>query len=87
MKSARYGKGKLDKDVILYCAILSALYIFILLMYGQIRLFFPKPTSAEVVGFAQYFGYPLYFDNFIFLIIILCPIFTFMIKRIIRRYL
>ncbi len=87
MKSTRSGKKKLNPDVILYSVILFVLYFLILFEYRQLRSFFPKPSKEDVIGFAQYFGYPLYFDNFIFLAIILSPILAFIIKRIIKKYL
>lgn len=69
----------------LYIAII---YLIILVSFRQLRsLFSPsKVIEGEIVGYAQYFGYPLYFETIIFFIFILSPIIIFFILSKIRKY-
>ena len=55
---------------------LAVSYILILTFSKTIRNFFlpPKITANKIVGFAQYYGYPFYFDYLFLFIIILAPI-------------
>jgi hypothetical protein len=59
----------------------SALNIFLLLGFKKIRTSLPPPEigSDRLVGFAQYFGYPLYFDAFLFFLLLFSPILLFII--------
>jgi len=49
--------------------------IVLMVSFKKIRAVFPLPEigSDKLVGFPQYFGYPLYFDNLFFLFIIISP--------------
>ena len=60
-----------------YCIYLL-FFLFSLVFFRHIRAFFPIPElgSEKIVGYSAYFGYPLYFDNFLFFYIILCPFFA-----------
>jgi len=54
---------------------------FILLVFRNIRNTFPIPEVNEekIVGYAQYFSYPLYFDTFLFLLLLMFPVVIFII--------
>ena len=70
--------------------IISATIIFCLMAgFKVIRAFFPPPeiTKDKLVGFAQYFGYPVNFDTYIFLLIIFLPVavlFILSVKKLIK---
>lgn len=67
---------------------ISIIYLIILLNFRQLRSLFstPKITQGEIVGYAQYFGYSLYFETIIFFIFILSPIIVFFVLSKIRKY-
>ena len=67
---------------------ISIIYLAILLSFRQLRsLFRPvKITEDDIVGYAQYFGHPLYFETIIFFVFILSPILVFFILSKIRKY-
>lgn len=87
MKSVHSNKVMIKKDA--FAVVLIEVFIvgLVFLTYRRLRLFFPKPEMKDAIGYSQYFGYPLYFDNVIFFIIVLSPVFAFLIKKIIRKYL
>lgn len=85
MKSRRSKNNTIKSNVALFVLIEVFLIVIIFIAYRPIRVLFPKFFVGGVVGYAQYFGYPLYFDNFVFLIIILSPILAFLIKRVVKR--
>jgi hypothetical protein len=76
------------KKVVIKTIIVSTLMIFFLMLgFKKIRAFFPPPEIAneKLVGFAQYFGYPFYFDSIVFLLVVLLPIlmlFIFSFKKL-----
>jgi len=76
--------------VVIKTIIFSALIIlFIFIGFKKIRMFFPPPeiTSEKLVGFTQYFGYLIYFDSIIFLLIIFLPVvilFIFSFKKLFK---
>jgi hypothetical protein len=55
---------------------LIILLFIIAVSFRHLRDIFPKPhiDNATSIGYAQYFGYPLYLDNYIFWIFIATPI-------------
>jgi hypothetical protein len=57
--------------------------------FKSIRALFPPPEigSEKLIGFSQYYGYPPYFDNLIFLAIIFIPsvVYLFFLYRDKRR--
>lgn len=62
---------------------------FIMAAFKKIRAVFPPPeiTKDKLVGFTHYFGYPIYFDNMIFLLIIFLPVvilFIFSFKKLFK---
>ena len=62
-------------------------YAIILLNFRQLRSFFspPKAIEGDIVGFAQYYGYSLYFETIIFLVFVLSPIVVFFILSGVRK--
>lgn len=66
------------KIIIRSVFISSFLNIILLLSFKKIRSLMPPPEIDEekLVGFAQYFGYPFYFDTIFFFFLIFVPIFT-----------
>lgn len=70
---------------ILFSSFLNA---FFLVSFKKIRSLLPPPeiNSNKLIGFAQYFGYPLYFDTIFFFFLIFVPILTFIfIYRVTNR--
>ena len=59
----------------------STLNIFLLFGFKKIRTIFPPPeiNADKLIGFSQYFGYPLYFDTLFFFFLFFIPILTFII--------
>lgn len=55
--------------------------LVLLLGFKKLRALVPPPqiSDGKLVGFAQYFGYPLYFDTAFFFALILVPFVTFVI--------
>jgi glycosyltransferase involved in cell wall biosynthesis len=62
--------------------IMKTIFVYLLSMailfasFRKIRALIPPPEISEekLVGYAQYFGYPLSYDTYIFIVIILLPI-------------
>ena len=75
------------KEIYLSAIIIFIVEIFFLLVFfRKLRSFFPQPRIEEngIVGFSQYFGYPLYFDNFVFFLFLLSPVmvaFIILVRR------
>lgn len=68
------------KKIILKSIVSSLiLLIFLALTFKKIRALFPIPIigNDRLVGFSQYFGYPLYFDTIFFFFIISLPLLIF----------
>lgn len=66
--------------LIIYSILLSSvLDSFLLINFKKIRAIFPPPEieANKLIGFAQYFGYPLYFDTIFFFFLIFTPVLTF----------
>ena len=78
--------ANLERIKLLFClSILTFIsYSVLALSFRYIRNFFPKPSmeDAKVIGFANYFGYPLSFDIFLFLLIILLPLIFYIILKL-----
>lgn len=78
------------KKNIVKSVITSAVAIlFLMLTFKKLRIFFPPPeiSNEKLIGFAQYFGYPFYFDTLIFFLIIFLPIlilFIFSVKKLMK---
>ena len=64
------------------------IYLFIFLNFRYLRSLFGRPEIGEngIIGYAQYFGYPLYFETILFAIFILAPIVIFYILSKTRKY-
>ena len=67
---------------------ISLMYLAILMTFRQLRSLFSYPKIAEdgIVGYAQYFGYPMYFETIIFFIFVFSPVLVFFILSKIRKY-
>ncbi len=63
------------------------LYLVMWFIFRYVRNYFPKPglKDSNIVGFAQYFGYPLYFDIFLFCFIIFTPLVSYFLIKLIKR--
>jgi hypothetical protein len=59
----------------------------LIILLRPIRSLFPLPEigSGKIIGYSQYFGYPLSFDTVFFFVLILVPLlivfFTYLFKR------
>lgn len=71
-------------EALLYFFIEVLLTIFYL---RKIRDLFPIPPIGEnkIVGYAQHFGYPFYFDNFAFFLFIISPLLLLSIVAVRRK--
>lgn len=58
-------------------------YLIMGLIFRHIRDYFSKPSlkDSSVIGFSQYFGYPLFFDIFLFCFIIFIPLVSYYLIR------
>ncbi len=69
--------GKTDKvRVIKYMLAVFLLEVLILFSVRPVRDYFDGPdiASKKIVGYTQYFQYPMYFDYFFFMCLVLAPI-------------
>lgn len=85
-KKAKWTKSvKILVEALLYFSIGA---LFILFTFRKVRSFFPPPSIGEskIVGYAQYFGYPFYFDTVLFFVFLLSPILIFAFIKFRRRY-
>lgn len=66
---------------------ISAIYLIILLNFRPLRSLFNPPRIEEgnIIGYAQYFGYSLYFETIVFYIFIFSPVLVFYILSKIRK--
>lgn len=55
------------------------LFLFICSKYIRQSLPPPQILDNKIVGFSQFFGYPLYFDFYLFFLILFIPVITFFI--------
>jgi len=65
------------KKIYLIAVILFLFELVVLLMFFRpLRRLSPPPEITQVgtVGFAQYFGYPFYFETIVFWIVFLSPL-------------
>lgn len=92
MESQYMKKSKLislvkNKLIVQSIMLSSLLNIVLLVNFKNIRSIFPPPEIGRdgLVGFAQYFGYPFYFDTLIFFFMIFVPISTFIVLYIKNR--
>lgn len=74
-------KRKSTKLAMKYIFTTLTFLLFILLFFKKMRSFFPvqKIENEKIIGYVNYFGYPGNFDNLLFLLIILSPIFSLII--------
>lgn len=69
------------KDFIKFVIYLGLFDLALFLSFRFLRTLFPLPEilGNKIIGYAQYFGYPIYFDNFIFIILFFLPALLFLI--------
>lgn len=66
------------------------IFNFILIISMRFLRNFQSPTiinTDKMIGYSQYFGYPLYFDTIIVFLIIMSPIFCFIFAFIRQTYI
>lgn len=76
---------KIKKKELIQIVIFSLILIFsAFVLYKKMRGLFPPPQigSEKLVGFAQYFGYPIYFDTIFFFLIVSIPLIVTIILKI-----
>lgn len=77
------------KKVKFTISILSTSFLFYFLLaisFRGIRNHFPNPKSdGEVMGFAQYFHYPVYFDLFLFILITMIPFISYLLVSRLKK--
>jgi hypothetical protein len=87
MKFVRRSESEF-KTVMTKIIIVDLLLMFLLLFsYKQIRVLVPPPeiSGEKLVGFAQLYGYPLYYDTYYFALIIFLPILIFILFSFKRK--
>ena len=81
------------EDFFEYLFYLFIFLLFLLLSFKVVRTRFlpPEIGTEKIIGYSQYFGYPLYFDNIFFLYLVCSPFFAFVAlllrKKIWRKFL
>lgn len=61
-------------------------YLLLALFFRNIRSIFPNVgRDKSIVGFAQYFNYPIYFDIFLLLIILIIPFTAYLIIKKLKK--
>ena len=76
------------KEIFLIRLFLLIIFLYFLLMisFRHIRSFFPNiGRDKSIVGFAEYFNYPIYFDIFLFSVIIIIPFISYFIVMKLKR--
>ncbi len=76
--------GKNEKiRIFKYLAIVLFIEIITLLSVRKVRDYFPGPeiTDEKIIGYSQYFQYPVNFDYLFFITLILVPVFTALLIR------
>lgn len=77
---------KKDYQKVIIRTIIISIFFVLCIMVGfrTMRSVFPPPeiTKDKLIGFAQYFGYPINFDTGIFLLIVFLPIVILLILSI-----
>ena len=70
-----------NKQFLLSLVLSGVIDGLLLLSFKNFRSFFPPPEIGQekLVGFAQYYGYPIYYDTIYFFILLIVPIITFFI--------
>ena len=67
----------------------SAVIILVLIiLLRPIRSLFPMPAigADKIVGYAQYFGYPLSFDTLFFFALMLIPLLVIVFVYLFKKY-
>lgn len=87
MKSNKKHKGRFEFFIFtsfLVWILLLTLWVF---LFDDIRSLFPIPSknNTEIVGYAQYYGYPLYFDPIMYFVLILSPAFAIVLAKLITK--
>ncbi len=61
-------------------------YLIIFLSFEQIRNLFPPASSANntIISYAQFFGYPMYFDQLFFFALVLVPSLSYILLMKLR---
>ncbi len=69
------------KGLMRFVIFIGSFCIILFLSFRSLRALFPLPEilGNKIVGYAQYFGYPIYFDNFVFIILFFSPALIFLI--------
>ncbi|HVT00823.1 MAG TPA: hypothetical protein VHE53_01145 [Patescibacteria group bacterium] len=78
---------KKNEILIIYIIYLIICFSIISFTFKDIRNSFP-PTpivANQIVGYSQYFDYPLYFDSLFFLVLILLPVIFFSFAKLFKK--
>ena len=67
-------------------AIFMSIAILIFLTFKKLRQFFLPPNipSEKIVGYAQYFGYPFYFDTLLVSTLFILPVVIFLTLKFLK---
>ena len=71
-----------------WIAMFFILSLLIFISFRVLRKMFPLPeiNQEKIVGYSQYYGYPLYFETILFFTFLLLPIVTFILcKKIFKK--
>lgn len=79
-------KIKDTRILILFVGLFVLLLILFLTNFRTVRDSIPPEIGEhKIVGYAQYFGYPLYLDTFVFFAFILYPILFFTLFKCLKK--
>lgn len=72
---------KAKKRIIKIIAISFILIFLSLLSFKKIKNFVPPPeiNSEKMIGYSQYFGYPLYLDTVFFIFLLSVPLLVYLL--------
>ncbi|KKQ96763.1 MAG: hypothetical protein UT20_C0003G0021 [Candidatus Levybacteria bacterium GW2011_GWA1_39_11] len=79
---------KTNKRIIIFKLVILLLVEIVLfgILFKEVRTLFPPSfilsNEKTTVGYVHYFGYPFFYDTFLFFAIMVSPIVTFMIVKI-----
>lgn len=76
------------KKVVYFFLFSAFVDILIVFVFRFFRFLFPPASigSEKIIGYAQYYKYPLYFDNVVFFVFLFAPIvLVFIAKKWLRN--
>jgi hypothetical protein len=76
-----------NKKIVLTCFVfILGVLTSVIISFRTLRDLLPNPKIGEntSIGYAQYFGYPLYLDSIVFFVIVFSPVIYLIILKFLR---